>query len=194
MDINKTKKALAIVKAIAYTENGGKPDAENPSAGKTGEAKSIFQFTPDTWNLYSKQVFGKEGVPINGNTEAAVVYHKVGDWLDKGFSTEQIASMWNAGEQKPDAYKQNWKGVNQKYGVVYDTPAYAKKVANYAKQFENEVSGTGEATPGKVISEDKNKKTGMFPQSDKIPKPKVQFGLITSNPMKQNTMKQPGMF
>lgn len=136
MDINKTKKALAIVKALAYAENNGKPDLKNTQAGKTGETKSIFQFTPDTWKIYSKQILGKDNEPINNENEAVVVHGKVDNWLKQGYTTEQIASMWNAGEQRPDAYKQGVKGVNKKYGVAYDTPGYAKKVADYAKQFE----------------------------------------------------------
>lgn len=128
---NETK-AMIIAKAIAYAENGGKP--KKIVAGKSGEMKSIFQFTPATWKGYSRHVFGKE-VPLTNEAEAEVVHHKVKAWLDDGFNTEQIASMWNAGERRPDAYKQNWKGKN-KYGVEYDTPAYARKVASYAKSFE----------------------------------------------------------
>ena len=43
--------------------------------------------------------------------------------------------MWNAGEGRPDAYKQNWRGVN-KWGVRYDTPAYVNKVYNTYKQIK----------------------------------------------------------
>ena len=136
------KKTLAIVKAIAYAENGGKP--KEIKAGKTGEMKSIFQFTPDTWKHYAKQISGDENLQMTPENESLVTYHKVGEWIKKGYNTEQIASMWNAGEHRPDAYKQNWKGINKKYGVAYDTPAYAKKVSDYAKQFE---SGKDETTP-----------------------------------------------
>lgn len=132
MDEKKAQQILAIVKAIAYAENGGKPS--EPKAGATGEMKSIFQFTPGTWKQYSKEAFGKE-LPMNTENESAVVFHKVQKWVDDGYNVQQIASMWNAGEGRPDAYKQNWKGVNKQYGVSYDTPAYAEKVFNYAKDF-----------------------------------------------------------
>lgn len=135
------KKIASIVKALAYTENGGQPNIKKPNAGKTGEMKSIFQFTPDTWKLYAKQISGDENLPMTAENEAQVVYHKVNDWLNKGYKPEQIASMWNAGEQRPDAYKQNFKGVNKKYNVAYDTPAYVKKFSNYIKQFEGEAGG-----------------------------------------------------
>ena len=133
--MNNQQKALIISKALAYAENNGKPTTIK--AGKTGEMKSIYQFTPNTWKQYSKEILGKE-VPLTNETELQVATGKVSKWIDKGYTTEQIASMWNAGEGKPNAYKENWRGINKKYGVAYDTPAYAKKVANYASQFEKE--------------------------------------------------------
>lgn len=136
--MDKHKRALAIAKAIAYAENGGKPKLNALKAGKTGELKSIFQFMPKTWENYSKQTFGKV-VPLTHEAESEVVLNKVNKWLDQGYNESQIASMWNAGEGRPDAYKQNWKGVNSK-GVSYDTPAYAKKVASYTRQFETQLN------------------------------------------------------
>ena len=130
------KQAMVIAKAIALAENGGKLTYNKLKTGKSGEMKSIFQFTPGTWKLYSKQILGKEE-PLNNENELKVVHGKVQKWLDDGYNTEQIASMWNAGEQRPDAYKENWRGTN-KYGVKYDTPAYAKKVSNYATQLNKE--------------------------------------------------------
>lgn len=137
------KLAVAIAKAIAATENGGKVDMKNPKAGKTGEAKSIFQFTPATWKNYSMQAFGKV-VPMNADTETAVVLHKVNTWLDKGYQPEQIASMWNAGTGEPDAYSGKFsdgspsKGINRKYGVQFDVPSYAKKVKGYMEKYMQE--------------------------------------------------------
>lgn len=139
--------ANAITKAIAYQENGGKLDATKISAGKSGELKSIFQFTPATWKNYSQQIYGKE-TPLNADTETYVVREKVKKWIDEGKDVNQIASMWNAGEGRPDAYKQNWKGIN-KYGVKYDTPKYASGVSKYAKQFylENNQNQSSESNP-----------------------------------------------
>lgn len=135
-----------ITKALGYSENGGKPNINAPSKGKTGEMKSIFQYTPDTWKIYSKQITGKDNLPLTSDNETAVTLGKVTGWVNtlrqQGVSDQEIplkiASMWNAGEHKPDAYKQNWKGLNKKYGVAYDTPAYANKVASYVKQFQKE--------------------------------------------------------
>lgn len=126
--------ANAIVKAIAYEENGGKPDINNPSAGQSGEMKSIFQFLPQTWADDSKNVFGKE-VPLTPDNETYVMKQKVLNWIDQGKTVSEMASIHNSGNE--NAYKQNWKGTN-KYGVAYDTPAYAANVLKYAKQFYNQ--------------------------------------------------------
>ena len=85
--------ALSIVKALAYTENGGAPDISNLSAGQSGEEKSIFQFMPDTWKIYAKQVFGDPNTPLTPENESVVTYQKVNNWLNEGYSVKQIASM-----------------------------------------------------------------------------------------------------
>lgn len=121
----------AIVKAIAYQENGGKPNINNLSAGKSGELKSIFQFEPDTWKADSLKVFGKE-MPLTPDNETYVMKQKVSQWIDEGKNVNEMASIHNSGN--PNAYKENHIGIN-KYGIKYDTPAYASGVSNYAKQF-----------------------------------------------------------
>lgn len=135
---DKERLANAITKGLAYQENGGKLNLNNIRSGQSGEMKSIFQFTPDTWKNYSKQVFGKEA-PLTNDNETYVVKQKVSGWIDKGFNAQQIASMWNAGESRPNAYKENWKGTNN-YGVKYDTPTYAKNVLDYSRKFYSENS------------------------------------------------------
>ncbi len=146
--------ADAIFKALAYTENGGKPDIKKPSAGKTGEMASVFQFTPSTWKNYSKQVTGAD-IPISPEAEAFVVHKKIGEWLKKGYEPKQIASMWNAGSGEPDAYKGEFQskahagmpsvGVNKKYGVKYDVPGYVSKFDKYFNEFSNPSNQLAEA-------------------------------------------------
>lgn len=134
--------SLQITKALAYAENGGKPS--EPKAGKSGEMKSIWQYTPATWKQYSTEVLGHDA-PLSSELEAYVTHKKVSQWVDEmknqGVPDEdiplKIASKWNAGEGHPDAYKQGLKGTN-KYGVKFDTPAYAQKVSSYVKQFQGE--------------------------------------------------------
>lgn len=143
--MNNQQLTLLITKALAYTENGGKPNVSHLSAGKSGEMKSIFQFEPSTWKLYAKQELGDANAPLTNENEAMVVNKKVSDWVDhltsEGVSQDEIplkiASMWNAGENHPDAYKEDWKGTNSS-GVKYDTPTYAARVGSYVKQFEKE--------------------------------------------------------
>ena len=136
----------SIVKALAYTENGGKPDISNPLAGQTGEMKSIFQFEPATWKADAGKILGNPNAPLTADNETYVVQQKVGNWIKKGYNANQIASMWNAGVGEPDAYTGKFsdgsssQGVNKQYGVKYDVPGYAKKVVNYAKQFYNQSS------------------------------------------------------
>lgn len=131
----------AMTKAIAYAENGGAPDIDNPIAGKTGELKSIFQFTPNTWKNYAKQTFGDENTVLNADNETYVVMNKVKGWLDEGYKPEQIASMWNAGTGEPNAYTGKFSngkpsvGVNKKYNVKFNVPEYTQKVLKYYNQF-----------------------------------------------------------
>jgi len=138
------KISRAITKALAYAENGGKPDIDNPRKGKTGELKSIYQFTPSTWKLYAKEVMGDENSPLTADNETYVVNEKVKKWVNQGYTSRQIASMWNAGEKEKDAYTGKFSngqpstGVNKKYGVKFDVPSYASKVQDYSKEFYSE--------------------------------------------------------
>lgn len=127
-----------LAKAIRHTETGGKD-----VAGASGEQGS-YQFMPETWKAYSSEA--GINVPIEQATreqQNEVVYKKLKGWKDKGYNPGQIASMWNAGEGRPNAYKENFRGVNEK-GVAYDTPAYAEKVANAYKEIK-----------GKTVAEQK---------------------------------------
>ena len=120
-----------LAKAIRQTESGGNFDAR----GGSGEIGG-YQYTPDTWAGASK----KYGINVSldqatPQQQNEVTYKRIKAWKDAGNNVGQIASMWNAGEGRPNAYKENWKGVN-KFGVAYDTPAYAKKVATAYQQFK----------------------------------------------------------
>lgn len=149
--------AAAITKAIAYNEQGGKPSLDNPAQGKSGEMKSIFQYTPATWKHVSQQVYGKE-VPMTADTETYATLERVKGWLDKGYKPSQIFSMWNAGEGEPDAYTGKFgsntgthragepsSGVNS-YGVKYDVASYTKRGLEHAKRFYVELASQGGAS------------------------------------------------
>lgn len=128
----------ALTQAIALNENGGKVDPNNLRAGQSGEMKSIFQYTPNTWKAYSHEVYGKE-VPLNNDTEIQVTSAKVAKWLAAGYKPEQILSMWNAGSGEPNAWTGHFshgrpsQGVNS-YNVPFDVPGYVKKGMSYFQQ------------------------------------------------------------
>lgn len=119
------QQVVNLTKAIRQIESGNRA-----IAGKSGELPSRYQYTPGTWKSVAGKYLGDENAPISLENENKATYLRVKDWKDNGYNVGQIASMWNAGEGRPDAYAQNWRGVN-KYGVHYDTPAYAEKVAKY---------------------------------------------------------------
>lgn len=75
--------------------------------------------------MYSQQTIGKvvEQTPTN---EKYVAIKKVSEWLHDGYTPKEIALIWNGGEIRCKA------GVN-KYGVSYDTCAYANKFLTYLK-------------------------------------------------------------
>jgi hypothetical protein len=138
-----------LAKSIRQTESGN-----SDVMGKSGEM-GAYQFTRPTWEAYSKK-FGIT-VPLDQATKEQqneVVYKQIKEWKDKGHNIGEIASMWNAGGGRPNAYKENFKGVN-KYGVSYDTPAYAQKVAEtyqaLKKQTIEQAPTGGYVSEGKVI-------------------------------------------
>lgn len=118
---------MNLAKAIRKQESGGRFDLK----GQSGEY-GAYQFTDGTWNGASKK-YGVD-VPLEQATpeqQNEVAYRQIKDWKDQGYDVGQIASMWNAGEGRPNAYREGFSGTNS-YGVHYDTPAYADAVArNY---------------------------------------------------------------
>ncbi len=180
-----------ITKAIGYTENGGKPNLKNLKAGKTGEMRSIFQFTPDTWKNYSTEVFGKV-VPLDPDAETYVTKQKVSSWLKKGYKPEQILSIWNAGQGEPDAYSGKFstgkpsKGVNKKYGVAFDVPGYVKKGMGYLNKFSAEPVVAGQQQPT-------TRPATQPPQGDNSPLQKIMSLMSkTIAPKSASTKKTPG--
>lgn len=119
-------RAILAAKAIRQVESGGNYSA----SGKSGEY-GAYQFEPSTWDAAAPQ-YGIN-VPLSQATreqQNEVAVKTINSWITSGKATNigQVASMWNAGEGKPNAYLDGNKGVNSK-GVSYDTAAYAKNVA-----------------------------------------------------------------
>lgn len=145
------KLTLAILKGIAYTENGGNVSLGNIRAGKSGELKSILQFEPATWKSDAKKVTGNAELELTPANEMLVahgiilpkVQKAIEDGKDPQTIAKEVGSDWNSGN--PNAYKENVRGTN-KEGVSYDTPAYADKVARYATKFLADIDG-GQEVP-----------------------------------------------
>lgn len=117
-----------LVSAIAQTETGAASPEAYTKRGASGEY-GRYQFMPDTWAKIAPQA--GVNVPLEQASiedQNKVAYSKIKAWKDQGYNPAQIASMWNAGEGRPNAYRENWRGVNSQ-GVAYDTPAYAQKVS-----------------------------------------------------------------
>jgi len=113
------------MEAIIETETGGNCKAK----GLSGET-SCSQYMPATWVHRSTQVLGYVAplTPINDRYVTAVT---VQGWLNRGYSAYQIGLLHNGGEIKEK------KGIN-KFGVAYDSAAYARKVvANYRNLASN---------------------------------------------------------
>lgn len=123
-----------LVTAIGRAETG----ENNPNAytqkGPSGEF-GRYQYIPDTWKLYAGEVLGDPNAQMSIENQNKVTYEKVKKWKEQGYNPAQIASMWNAGEQKPNAYKENYRGVNE-FGVQYDTPAYVENVSKFYNQLK----------------------------------------------------------
>lgn len=170
--MNSNDEVRALTKAIAFIENGGEPDLSNLRAGKTGEMKSLFQFTPATWKAYTNEIYGKE-MPMDSESEIHVAASKVGKWLSQGYKPEQILSMWNAGSGEPNAWDGTFdkntgshkagdssKGVNAKYNIPFDVPGYVKKgMAQYnqylqgGSQQENPQQGVTQPQSGQTTTQ-----------------------------------------
>lgn len=113
-----------LAKAVRRVESGDNFTAR----GKSGEF-GAYQFTAPTWAQYSLEVLG-QSIPLEAATpeqQNQVAYTKMKQWKDAGRNVGEVASMWNAGESRPDAYLGH-SGVND-MGVAYDTSAYAQRVA-----------------------------------------------------------------
>lgn len=111
------------MRAIIRQETGGVA-----KAGKSGEAKSLAQWLPATWNTWSIKAIGYVA-PITKANEEYVLVYRIQYYFDRGVTPYQYALIHNGGEIKEK------KGTNGKYKVKYDTKSYALGVLTaYANQ------------------------------------------------------------
>lgn len=95
--------------------------------GLSGE-RGCHQFLPSTWAAYSTEVFGYVAEQTAENAEH-VTFSKVLGWLEEGLTERQIFLIWNQGHAG-----QCKAGVN-KYGVPYDSCAYADHAVSLLQEF-----------------------------------------------------------
>lgn len=121
-----------LTKAIRQAESNGNFNVRSKD-GSFG----AYQFIKPTWDATSKK-FGvnAEWDKATPQQQNEVAYKQVKEWKDKGYNVGQIASMWNAGAGRPDAYLEGLKGTN-KDGVNYDVSKYAEKVATTYQTLKN---------------------------------------------------------
>ncbi len=123
---------VALAKAIRQAESGG-----NFTARSKDGSFGAYQFIKPTWDSTAKK-YGvatawEKATPQEQNK---VAYMQLKEWKDKGYNVGQIASMWNAGAGRPDAYLTGLKGTN-KDGVNYNVTKYATKVRDFYQQYKN---------------------------------------------------------
>ena len=124
-----------LAKAIRQAESGNK--AVLPQEGSGFGGASRYQYSHDTWKEVAKKYLGDENAPLTLQNENKATYLRIKDWKDnKHYNIGQIASLWQNGSE-PNGYLGTFSngkpsvGIND-YGVRYDVPAYAQKVArNY---------------------------------------------------------------
>lgn len=134
---------VAAAKALRQTETG---DSKDPytQKGQSGEF-GAYQFMPATYKNYAQKYLGNADAPPTVENQNKIAYSFIKEKKDEGYNPAQIASMWNAGEGKPDAYKEGFSGTNAQ-GVHYDTPAYVAKFSANYQQFKQALGVGGTPT------------------------------------------------
>jgi len=125
-----------LVSAIGRAETGEPTPEAYSKTGASGEF-GRYQFMPNTYRGYAKKYLGDENAQPTIDNQNKIAYSFVKEKKDQGYNPAQIASMWNAGEGKPNAYKENYRGINSQ-GVKFDTPAYAQTVSSYYQQLNSQ--------------------------------------------------------
>jgi hypothetical protein len=108
--------ARGIALSIRHNESRGNYEAK----GKSGEY-GAYQYILSTFKGYSRELTG-EILPFTPTNQDYVTVLKVQQWLDRGYTPQQIFLMWNAGEQA----KKCSAGINR-HGVRYNSCSYVKE-------------------------------------------------------------------
>lgn len=160
-----------LAKAIRHAESGNRP--VNPQEGTKVGGASRYQYTHDTWKGVAGKYLGDSNAQLSLENENKATYLRIKDWKEQGRTPQQIASMWNAGEGKPDAYRENWKGVNSS-GIAYDTPAYVERVGNFYNQIKAGVNPGIGPNAGQPSQMDLNAQPQTPPAQAPVPQNQAQ--------------------
>lgn len=132
--------AVNLARAIRTVESGSKYD----TTGKSGE-KGAYQWMPGNFENNARK-YGLDPSDFSPVNQDKVAYHVIKEYKDRGFTPEQVAAAWNAGEQA--AISGEWRsrvGTNR-YGVAYDTPKYVSDVVGQFQQLKGQ-GGNGVLLP-----------------------------------------------
>lgn len=108
--------AAKVAAAIRQVESGGNYNAR----GASGEI-GAYQFMPSSWRSWAGQYLGNPNAPMTPQNQDAVAQARIQDLLNQGYNPYQVALIWNGGTPTVK------RGTNR-YGVAYDSGAYANKV------------------------------------------------------------------
>lgn len=160
-----------LAQSIRQVESGNNPIQE----GKSGEY-GAYQWEPATWAAQS-QAAGVN-VPLKQATleqQNEVAYKTLSSWKQQhpDWNIGNFASAWNAGEGDPNAYQENHQGTNAE-GVAYNTPQYAKEVADTYQKIK---SGQLQTAPTANLASDQV--GGYAPPTPPGQKPQVQSNTVS---------------
>lgn len=145
--------AVTLAKAIRQRESQGDYNA----VGDAGTSKGAYQWQPGNFQAGASK-YGLDPNDFSPVNQDKVAYYQVKELKDKGYTPEQVAAAWNAGEGKlkNDAWKQN-VGVTTINGqqVKYDTPGYVNEVVKNFQQLKggynpNPYSSQPQNNPGAI--------------------------------------------
>lgn len=176
---------LALTKAIRQKESGGNYSA----IGDNGTSRGAYQYQPNTWRQYSKEILGDENAEMSEANQNAVTYGKIKQWRDQGMGPAQIAAAWNAGPQRAlDGSWANHIGTTTRGGreLAYNTPQYVKDVVDI---YRRKSQGNAPTAPRRTFSsavqqiQEQNPQVAQAPQQNLFGANKNDstFGKLTNN-------------
>ena len=121
--------AKQIANAIKQVESQG----DYNIVGDNGTSFGAYQYQQGTWDKYSREYASAvlqqsvRTLPKTPENQDAVTEWKISQWLNQGYSPDQIAAAWNWGEGNLGKDYSKAEGFNEIIGVKYSVPNYVKK-------------------------------------------------------------------